>query len=246
MRAEPIVQGASRRDGRTPWVLVAGVAALAVLVWIIRASAPGGPPEDIPPAAGPPHLERVKVDGLLEGTRQWTLEVRSLEEGPEVVSLEGIERGLFLRGQALWLTLTAARGRWTPETNGLVLEGDVQMDLVEGGHLETEQVRWRSEAGVLEAEAGVTATLAGDRLTAGRMVASSVTGVVELGGGVELVRPDGQILRAMGARWLDREQRLELVGGFDWFLPSLPGPGEGPAGGSGSAPGQASHEEASG
>lgn len=211
-----------RHGGRLLMGLGASALILLGLGWLIWTSAPVEPVREEVSAARPPRLERVTVDGLLEGRRQWTLEVRGLEEGTEVVGLEGIERGLFFRNGTPWITLTAGRGRWMTATNGLELEGEVQIDLVEGGHLETERVRWEGGTGLLVADTGVTATLGGDRVTADRMVASATTGVVELGGSVELTRPDGQRLRAQGARWLGSEQRLELVGEVDWFFPSLP------------------------
>ncbi|WP_304172600.1 hypothetical protein [Limnochorda pilosa] len=206
-----------------PWLpilLVLGLG-VALAAWLGGGGRPGPPP---PPDEGPapPRLEGVTVDGFLEGELQWTLEVGALAEGEGAVALEGVERGLFYRDEDPWLTLRAARGRWIPATNGLELEGQVEMELTSGGRLETEAVAWHGEAGRLEAASQVRATLAGDRLTAGRLTADAATGILHLAGGVEVVRPDGQRLTADGARWFDGEERLELVGPIDWVLPTLP------------------------
>lgn len=216
-----VATGAARRR----WLLAGlglGLAAVVVL-WLFGAWAPQ-PAEPAEPAAHPattPRLEGVTVDGFFDGVRQWTLEVGALAEGDKHVDLERVERGLFYREGDAWLTLQAARGRWIPSTNGLELEGQVEIELLSGGRLETEQVAWHGEAGRLEATGQVVASLDGNRLTAGRMRAEASTGILYLAGGVELERPDGQRLQADGARWMDRERRLELVGRIDWFLPAL-------------------------
>ncbi|HEY8530649.1 MAG TPA: LPS export ABC transporter periplasmic protein LptC [Limnochorda sp.] len=221
-RAVPRVSPGAARRG---WLLLGvGLAFGAVLVlWLWGTGGPR-PAEPAEPAREPvpPRLEGVTVDGFFDGARQWTLEVGALAEEGERVDLEQVRRGLFYREGNPWLTLQAARGRWMPSTNGLELEGQVAIELLSGGRLETERVAWHGAAGRLEATSQVVATLDGNRLTAGSMRAEAATGIVHLAGGVELERPDGQRLRADGARWIDGERRLELVGRIDWFLPALP------------------------
>lgn len=214
------VKGNPRRKGRLVGAGL-GLAAVAVLLWwFLTPAAPQ--PAELAADPPPPRLEGVTVDGFLDGERQWTLEVAALAEGSDTVDLERVERGLFYREGGPWLTLRAARGRWIPATNGLELEGQVEIELLSGGRLETERVEWHGEAGRLEATSEVRASLDGDRLKAGRMTADASTGVLHLAGGVEVERPDGQRLMAGGARWFDGERRLELVGQIDWFLPAFP------------------------
>lgn len=211
------------RSGRF-WLLL--VAAAVAIGWAVlqRGAEPPAPPPAAPEDARP-QLVSTRVVGRHQGNRQFELQAGAIADEGDWVRIEDIQHGVLYRDGDVFVTFSAADGRWHRQSNDLILTGAVELVYEGRVRLSGEQLEWRAAEEKVVSPGPVLLTAGGDRIRASSMEADLDDDVVHLWGDVWIERAGGGRIRMPEVVYWLEEERFEGYGQGQVLL--IPG-GEAP------------------
>ena len=134
-------------------VLAAGLAALLAVVLPGCSSSEPGTEESEPANLPEQQIYDYRIIESEGGVRQWVLDSERMEKYPQKEQLELYEvRMQFYRQGEFFSTLTSERGRANPKTKNLFCWGNVVVVTEDGRRLETEELHYDDQEGLIRNE----------------------------------------------------------------------------------------------